>query len=231
MSHWLIVGASRGLGLALVETLARQGERVTGLVQHDATRGLEGSGAAAPRFLKADVRSDAELKMASGALAPDTRFDVIVYNAAVHLEHERSDIEQASAEAALDTLDVNAVGALRAVKYFRRFLANDGALVFISSEAGSIGAAKRSCEYGYCMSKAALNMLAKLLENRERQLGSKVQVSTIHPGWMRTDMGGPTAHISADEAAEAIVATLSTRRAAASDAPLFIDRLGNALDW
>jgi NAD(P)-dependent dehydrogenase (short-subunit alcohol dehydrogenase family) len=153
----------------------------------------------------------------------------LVYNAAIHLEHERLDIEQSSPDAMLETLDVNAVGAARTVKHFRRFLSNDGLLLFISSEAGSIGNAKRASEYGYCMSKAALNMFAKLLANREQKLGTGVQVVAVHPGWMRTDMGGASADISAEEAAQTLLATLAARPR--SGAPMFIDRQGQALPW
>lgn len=231
MKHWLIVGASRGLGLTLARAVTDRGARVTAVAQRpDATQqALQGTLGERLRFLHANVRSEPELQAAANSLPEDTRFDVLVYNAAVHLEHERPDIEQSSPEDLLETLDVNAVGAARTVKHFRRFVANDGLLVFISSEAGSIGNAGRATEYGYCMSKAALNMLAKLLSNRENKLETGVQVVAIHPGWMRTDMGGAQAHISAEEAAHAILDTLSARQR--NGAPMFIDRTGQALPW
>lgn len=231
MKHWLIVGGSRGLGLALVRTVCSAGDRVTAIAQRAEPKHptLEAEFAGRLRYLHADASSEAEVQAAADALAPDTRFDVLLYNAAIHLEHERNDIEGSTPDDMLKTLDVNAVGAARAVKHFRRFLSNNGVLVFISSEAGSIGNAGRPSEYGYCMSKAALNMLAKLLSNRENGRKTGVQVVAVHPGWMRTDMGGAHAHISAEEAAESIIRTLAARPAAG--APLFIDRAGQALPW
>jgi NAD(P)-dependent dehydrogenase (short-subunit alcohol dehydrogenase family) len=231
MNHWLIVGANRGLGLALARSVCAEGHRVTAVAQHADPKHASPHPEFGERlkYTHADVRSEPELQAAAERLPPGTRFDVVVYNAAIHLEHDRRDIEQSSPEDMLATLDVNAVGAARAVKHFRRFLTNDGLLVFISSEAGSIGNAGRPTEYGYCMSKAAMNMLAKLLWNRERKLETGVQVIAIHPGWMRTDMGGAHAHISAEEAAESILRTLAARPA--TGAPLFIERDGQALPW
>jgi NAD(P)-dependent dehydrogenase (short-subunit alcohol dehydrogenase family) len=231
MKHWLIVGGSRGLGLALVRAVCAEGTRDTAIAQRAEPKHatLEAEFDGRLKYAHADVRSETEVQAAAQGLAASTRFDVLVYNSAIHLEHDGKDIEQCSPEALLETLDVNAVGAARVVKHFRRFLAYEGQLVLISSEAGSITHAGRAAEYGYCMSKAALNMLAKLLSNRERKLDSGVQVVTINPGWMRTDMGGVQAQLSAEESARAIVKTLATRPR--SGAPPFIDRDGNALPW
>ncbi|HWA72723.1 MAG TPA: SDR family NAD(P)-dependent oxidoreductase [Polyangiaceae bacterium] len=231
MKHWLIVGASRGLGLSLARTLCAAGDRVSAIAQRAEAKhaALEAEYGGRLRYLHADVRSERELRAAAESLDTSTRFDVLVYNAAIHLEHERPDIVEAAMDDLLETLDVNAVGAARSVKHFRRFLSDSGLLLFVSSEAGSIGNAGRPSEYGYCMSKAALNMLAKLLSNREQKLGSGVQIVAMHPGWMRTDMGGAQAHLSAEEAAESIVKTLAERPA--RGAPMFVDRNGQALPW
>ena len=118
---------------------------------------------------------------------------------------------------------------MRTVKHLGRFVAPGGLLVLISSEAGSIGKNWRPSEYGYCMSKAALNMFSQLLSVRENQRESGIQVIVLHPGWMRTDMGGPNADISADEAAAQIVKTLSARHGQLG--PPFIDRFGKAMGW
>lgn len=58
-------------------------------------------------------------------------------------------------------------------------------IINISSEAGSIENALRVCEYGYCMSKAALNMGTKILQNAFPE----IKFYAIHPGWMKTPQG------------------------------------------
>ena len=81
-------------------------------------------------------------------------------------------------------------------------------LVNISSEAGSVGKCWRDVGFGYCMSKAALNMQSRILE---KYLASKgIKVFAVHPGWMRTDMGGANADIAPREAAQGILKLVSS---------------------
>ena len=227
MQHLLIVGASRGLGEAMVRLALEGGAQVTAVVRsREALASLE---ATSPRLavLTADVRSESELRRAAERVS--SHADAIVYNAAVHLEHDRRDIETCDPEALTSTFDVNATGAVRTVKWFRRCLRPGGAMVFVSSEAGGIAEAWRTSEYGYCMSKAALNMFAKLIANRELAQGSGVQVFALHPGWMRTDMGGQNAELAPDEAAAAVLDTIARRYGSAG--PLFVDRFGTPMNW
>lgn len=227
MQQLLIVGASRGLGEALVRVALDRGSAVTGVVRSREPLAALETTSARLTLLAADVRYEHEVERAAARVA--TSFDVIVYNAAVHLEHDRRDIEGCDPEALATTFDVNATGAVRTVKWFRRWLKPRGVLVFISSEAGGIATAWRTSEYGYCMSKAALNMFAKLIANREAAQGSGVRVLALHPGWVRTDMGGQNADLSADEAATAILDTLD--RNLETTGPVFVDRFGAPLEW
>lgn len=227
MQQLLIVGASRGLGEALARLALERGSAVTAVVRsREALAALEPTSARLT-LLDADVRSERDVERAAEGVTDS--FDVIVYNAAVHLEHDRRDIEDCDPEVLATTFDVNATGAVRTVKWFRRWLKPKGLLVFISSEAGGIATAWRTSEFGYCMSKAALNMFAKLLANREAAQGSGVRVLALHPGWIRTDMGGKNADLSTDEAATAILDTLG--RSLQSPGPVFVDRFGEPLDW
>lgn len=227
MRSLLVIGASRGVGEAIVRRALARGREVTALVRSREALAAIDPSAGQLTTLTADVRSEHELEQAAQRVT--SSFDAIVYNAAVHLEHDRRDIESCDPEAALTMLDVNAAGAMRAAKWFRRCLRPNGALVFISSEAGSISAARRTTEYGYCMSKAALNMLTKLLANRERALGTGVSVFALHPGWVRTDMGGQNADLSPDESAAAILDTLE--RSLEAPGATFVDRFGAPMEW
>ena len=122
----------------------------------------------------------------------------------------------------LDMYNINAVGALRVCKGLWNAFHPGSVIINISSEAGSVGASERKQEYAYCMSKAAMNMGAKILSNElaERQ----VKVVNLHPGWMRTVMGGALAaqmtdlSVSPEKSAEDIVAI-------ALDAPNFPDNI------
>jgi len=227
MQHLLIVGASRGLGEALVRLALERGAQVTAVVRsREALTRLEATSSRLA-VLTADVRSESELRQAAERMV--SQVDAIVYNAAVHLEHDRRDIEDCDPEALLNTFDVNATGAVRTLKWFRRCLRPAGALVFISSEAGGISDAWRTSEYGYCMSKAALNMFAKLIANREAAQGNGVKVFALHPGWVRTDMGGQNAELAPDESAAAVLDTIA--RCFDTPGPTFVDRFGAPMNW
>lgn len=86
--------------------------------------------------------------------------------------------------------EVNALGAARVVECFLPLLRGSAVrrLCFVSSEAGSVTASQRQEMFGYCMSKAALNMYVKILFNRLRPAGYTFRL--YHPGWVRSYMGG-----------------------------------------
>jgi NAD(P)-dependent dehydrogenase (short-subunit alcohol dehydrogenase family) len=100
-------------------------------------------------------------------------------------------------------------------------------IINISSEAGSIADCKRSSEYAYCMSKSALNMASKIIQNALKARGFKVLA--IHPGWMRTEMGGQDADIHPDEAADGIF-QLAMRQWQPED-EIYMDYQGSILPW
>jgi NAD(P)-dependent dehydrogenase (short-subunit alcohol dehydrogenase family) len=99
-------------------------------------------------------------------------------------------------------------------------------IVNVSSEAGSIGDCRRKTEYAYCMSKAALNMGSKLLQNHLQPEG--IKILALHPGWFNSSGKGP-APISAEEASRAVLETILKRHTL--DEPLFVDPSGDALPW
>jgi NAD(P)-dependent dehydrogenase (short-subunit alcohol dehydrogenase family) len=100
---------------------------------------------------------------------------------------------------------VNALGPLRIVESFLPLLKKGASrrLCFVSSEAGSITASYRTAWFGYCMSKAALNMAVRNLFNALRPQGFTFRL--YHPGWVRSYMSGEknlTATLEPEEAAD-----------------------------
>ena len=126
-------------------------------------------------------------------------------------------------------MNVNSFGPLRVVQQFQSLLEKgEGKLIInISLEAGSIADCRRENQFAYCMSKAALNMQSKILQNYLSPRGFKVLA--VHPGWMRTNMGRPNAAISPDESAEGIF-RLALREWNADD-PIYMDYQGVPLPW
>lgn len=129
--------------------------------------------------------------------------------------------------------NVNALGMMRICKTLWPLFRKGILVVTVSSESGSIGAARRSQEYGYGMSKAAVNMGAKLLSNELWNMGGRVLI--IHPGWLRTEMGGPDAFksdksVSPDESAENIV-NLAINIDKIPRDQMFMTHTGEILSW
>jgi NAD(P)-dependent dehydrogenase (short-subunit alcohol dehydrogenase family) len=226
----VITGASRGFGASLAESFARRGAMVFAGMRTE-RRDARSRERVIPIAL--DVTSDGSVADAAfevSAHAP--AIDVLVNNAAIRMPKVMNPIEQIDADEAARTFDVNAIGPLRVVRAFLPML-RDGSspsLVNVSSEAGSIEQCRRDREFDYCMSKAALNMATALLAN---YLRGKVRVFSLHPGWLRTDMGGAHAALDPDETAESVVELIARQRALpeGSEAPLFLDHLGNPMPW
>jgi NAD(P)-dependent dehydrogenase (short-subunit alcohol dehydrogenase family) len=228
----LITGASRGFGAALALAFLERGARVFAGAR-GALPGLERALAAEPDRLTAialdvqSVSSVARAKAKVAALVP--ALDIVINNAALRSRTVMEPIAGIDFEDAALTLDVNSLGPLRVTQAFLPLLelGESPVLVNVSSEAGSIGQCGREREFDYCMSKAALNMATRLLANKLR---GQVRVLALHPGWLRTAMGGAHAALDPLEAARASAALIA-REAQNPDGPLFLDHAGVPLPW
>lgn len=235
METVFISGADKGLGLSLVRQFLRAGFHVFAGLYEPPWPASSDMQQAFPDTLTGvalDVAKMDSIHQAVQRVAEHTSaLDILINNAGVHLESQRTPLEDLDlADGHLErTLAVNALGPLRLTQQFYPLLCQGSRklLLNISSEAGSIGACGRDREFAYCMSKAALNMQAKLLQNYLGPQGFKVLA--IHPGWMRTDMGGREADITPEQAADGIFA-LALRCWQTSD-PIYLDYQGQALNW
>jgi len=190
-----VTGADRGLGLALCARLLSKGWQVFAgqyMPEWPALGELELRYPNTLVTVPLDVASDESVQDASRTVASRVdRVDLLINDAGVMSPSHMQGIRQAPDYDEMHRLyDVNALGPLRVVSAFLPLVAAGQMkrLCFVSSEAGSINRAQRTSWYGYCMSKAALNMGIKILFNRLRPEGYTFRV--YHPGWMRTYMSG-----------------------------------------
>ncbi|HEY8343576.1 MAG TPA: SDR family NAD(P)-dependent oxidoreductase [Bacillota bacterium] len=250
MAHTvLITGAGNGLGLALTKRLLELGWQVFAGYHRSAER-LQALTPVAPGatgsdliIFPLDVTKTESIRKAFETVSSATpALDILLNNAGVHLEDKHTPFEELDfTDGHLEkSMAVNAFGPLRVVQQFLPLLeAGEGKqIINISSEAGSIGSCWRKQEFGYCMSKAALNMQTKILHNCLQPRGFRLLA--VHPGWMRTEMGGADADIEAEEAAEGIVKLIITRdKGARQDQDLdngpgdglYYDYQGKPLQW
>ena len=232
-----VTGADRGLGAALVAGLLEQGWRVFAGQHRPAWPEL---GALAARFPAAlqiiplEVRSLESAQAAAQAVAAVVdQVDLLINNAGVGSPTGARLIREAQDYAEMHRVyDVNALGPLRLVEAFLALTDRSRLkrLCFVSSEAGSIGRAARTRDYGYCMSKAALNMAVKILYNHLRPEGYSFRV--YHPGWIRSYMSGSKATEGHMEPEEAAVPALAYFLQAHEEDPLVMrDWQGQEWPW
>ena len=217
-----ITGADRGLGLGLAQAMLERGWQVFAGQYLPDWPDLAGLAQKYPQnlhILPLDVASIDSTRAAARQVAEQAgRLDVLVSNAGVISPTHARNIREAQDYAEMHRLfDVNALGGLRLVEAFLPLMERGGMkrLCFVSSEAGSIGRAERTAWYGYCMSKAALNMGVKILFNHLRPDGYTFRL--YHPGWVRSYMSG----------AKNLQATLEPEEAAAMAIPFFLNDLAD----
>ena len=220
----LIVGASRGLGLGLAETFLRRGWRVTA-TQRGASSGLAALAAEGVRVETVDIDDDAAVETLHGRLGAE-RFDLIFVVAGVATQaHDPA--HAVPRDVAAQVYLTNAIGPIRFAETFRDRLATGGSLALMSSVLGSVALNESGGWEIYRASKAALNTLARSLAVRHQEDG--LGALLVHPGWVRTDMGGAEADLD--------VATSVAGMADAVEARLgqpgcqYFDYRGETLAW
>src|SRR6185312_15990029 len=196
----LVTGTSRGLGRAIAGLFAAEGARVLAHARtREAAVGVAEAVGGEPVW--GDLSGDDGVLAIAGqlsALSPELH--VLVHNAGIGSpggleDHSREQFDRVMAVNAAAPLFLTQalLGPLRAA-------GRTGRIVIVSSDSGRFTVAKNGVAFPYRMSKAAVNMLTLNLATALAPDG--ILVNAMHPGWMRTDMGGPNAPIAPEQAAE-----------------------------
>ena len=224
----LVTGANRGLGLETCRQLLGHGLRVVmtgrdeGALQR-ARRELGDGATPVPM----DITDPSSIQAAHQSVTNRLGgVDVLVNNAAVLL-FDATDVLSIPNEAFQRTLETNVLGALEVCRVFVPPMAERGygRVVNVSSGAGQLS---RMSTYApaYSISKAALNAFTRILAATYRERG--VLANAVDPGWVRTDMGGPSAPRSVQQGADTIV-WLATLPDDGPTGAFFRDR--RPIDW
>lgn len=204
MAVVLITGANRGIGLALVKAYAGRRDRVIACIRATSEReGLEAAIAASPRWIEVvemDVADPAQIGRVRRQLEAEP-IDILINNAGIG-GPDRQSATDMDYEGLEETLAVNTIAPLRIANAFLpNVKAARGKIVTLSSQMGSNSPA--SDNLAYRVSKQASNRLMRGLATELRPKG--VPVLIVHPGWVKTDMGGPGAQLSPEESAAQLV--------------------------
>ena len=214
MGVYFITGCGRGIGLALTRHLLDRGESVIGSlragtppVQHERFR-----------TVTFDVRDQAEIDDAAAGI--DEPIDVLVNNAGM-AGKRTGRASETDVEDFASVLDVNVLGPLRVTHAFLPLLrrSKHPRVMTISSQLGSM-VFPGTHHVAYCTSKAALNRLMQAVAADLRKDGIPVVIA--HPGWVRTDMGGPSAPVAPEESAAGLATLIDN---------LTMKTTGRFMDW
>ncbi len=228
----LISGGARGIGYGIARGLAEQGFRVVitardGAAAEQAAEELSEGVPGSVRGLAMEVTDQGSVDSAIAAISADPgALDVLVNNAGILPDGGVSGAEADLAQAH-EIVEINLFGAWRLTQAALPLLreSGHGRIVNLSSGLGQLSDMGSGMP-GYRVSKAGLNALTRILANEEGENG--VLVNTMCPGWVRTDLGGPSARRSIEEGADTAV-WLSTLPDDGPSGGFYRDR--EPIDW
>lgn len=223
----LIIGASRGLGLGLVRRFLERGWDVAATVRSssaalDALRAEAGERLAIETV---DIDRPGQVQQLRDRLA-DVRFDLLFVNAGV-LGSAGKTVGEVTHEEFVRELTTNAFSPVRLAEAMLDCVKPGGTIGFMSSQLGSI---ENNVSGGYELyraSKAALNMLARSFF--ARLPANRCTVLLLHPGWVRTDMGGRNADIDVETSTRGLADVIESRHGRGG--LMFLDYRGQQLPW
>ncbi|OIQ93313.1 C-factor [mine drainage metagenome] len=226
----LIIGASRGLGLGLAAEFVARGWHVVASVrqpaQAEALRALASANPGQLAIETVDIDRREQVVALGERLAGRT-FDIVFVNAGIMgPKHQRA--EEATREEIGQLFTTNAIAPVALARLFLdRIRPQGGVLAFMSSRLGSVGDNVEGGTELYRASKAALNSLTRGLaaELRDRP----ITVLSLHPGWVRTDMGGASAPLDVATSTRGLVDVVIGRRG--SRRHVFLDYSGAEIPW
>ena len=230
--RFAISGANRGIGFELVRQLLARGDRVVaGCRQPGRALKLTELAAAHPGHLHI-VPLDLDKERSIAAFAHEAAMiadslDVLINGAGVLVSGERCG--ELAAKTFADTFHTNVIGPLLLTQALTPRLAQGKRprVINISSELGSLADTTGFHTPSYAISKAGLNMVTRLLAAELR--AQDIAVISLHPGWVRTDMGGASAPLGVAESVAGILRVVDAL--APADSGRFLDHRGEPLAW
>jgi NAD(P)-dependent dehydrogenase (short-subunit alcohol dehydrogenase family) len=209
MKTVVITGVGKGIGKALAQKFLSEGHRVIGTVF---STDLDYSHPALTTCAL-DLGSQESISAAIQEIINiQHSVDIVINNAGVLLDEGETRVVP---ELLRKTLEINVVGTTSFTEQILPYVQSGGHVVIVSSSAGSLERAGKGishfpCHYpAYKISKAALNMYVRTLALPLQE--KDIVVSAIHPGWVKTDIGGEDADMSPEEAVAGIYTRVVNR--------------------
>lgn len=234
----IVTGADRGLGRALVEGLLERDYVVFAgqfMPEIDELAKLKEKFGEKLHIIPLNVGDDESVKKACEIVKNSCpQLNLILNNAGI-TDGEKVDLGgEIEYSKLLNTINVNSLGHLRIINgLIDHLLKSDEKLIAnISSEAGSITKCFRKNQYGYVMSKAAVNALAAVVHNAIKEKGGKVML--LHPGHVRSYMNGEfntKGNVTAEDSAQKLLKLILDCEIPETERPTYQDLNGVQFPW
>lgn len=227
MKNALIIGASRGLGLGLVREHLARGWQVTATVRSpsDDLEALRANAGGRLTIERLDIGVSQQAVALAAKLDGQT-FDLLFLNAGIMAGRGTALAEVADADIA-DLFLTNAINPIRLADVLIGRVAPGGTIAFMSSILGSIGGNDDGRAELYRASKAALNSLFRSF--RARHAKADLTLLALHPGVVRTAMGGPGAPLDIDTSVRGVADVIAARWGSGGQA--FVDYRNEVIAW
>lgn len=225
----LLVGASRGLGLAMAGEFVKKGWDVVGTVQgHDRTQlhDLADQHPDRVEIQSLDITESAQIAALRDRLA-GRQFDILFNNAGTANKNQGETIADVSTEEFAHVMITNTLSPMRVIETLQDLVSATGLIGIMSSGQGSIGNNTNGGHEVYRGTKAALNQYMRCFA--ARHVDDPRALVLIAPGWVRTELGGAGAPLSIEESIPKVVGVLLAQLG--KPGLRYLDRDGKTVPW
>jgi NAD(P)-dependent dehydrogenase (short-subunit alcohol dehydrogenase family) len=225
----LLIGASRGLGLAMAAEFLKRGWTVVGTVQGDARTLLHDLADEHPgrvEIAPLDINEPAQIAALHARLSV-RRFEILFHDAGIANANPHESVAEVSTEEFVRVMVTNALSPMRVIEGLQDLVLADGLIGIMSSGQGSISNNEKGGAEVYRGSKAALNQFMRCYA--ARHAGEPRALVLVAPGWIRTALGGPAAPFGVEETIPKVVDVLISQQG--RPGLQYLDREGRTVPW